>query len=70
MTDKKQLPSWVPACMVLLVLLATAVSNVSAQGPGEKGPAAGMPSPIVGPLLGPTVNGTLDNSDPTYTRPD
>jgi hypothetical protein len=29
-----------------------------------------MPSQVVGPLLGPTVNGILDGSDPTFTRPD
>ncbi|MFZ1266383.1 MAG: hypothetical protein WAU95_07970, partial [Anaerolineae bacterium] len=60
----------VSALLVLLVLLATAVGNVTAQDPGGKGPAAGMPSQVVGPLVGPTVNGTLDGSDPTYTRPD
>ena len=59
----------VSALLVLLVLLATAVGNVTAQDPGGKGPAAGMPSQVVGPLVGPTVNGTLDGSDPTFTRP-
>ncbi|MFZ1404919.1 MAG: hypothetical protein WAW03_17625, partial [Anaerolineae bacterium] len=70
MNDKKRLPIFLSAYLVLLVLLATAVGNVAAQGPGEKGPAAGMPSQIVGPLVGPIVNGTLDGSDPTFTRPD
>ena len=67
MNDNKRLPGLVSTLLVLLVLLATAVGNVTAQGPGEKGPAAGMPSQIVGPLVGPIVNGTLDGSDPTYT---
>ena len=70
MNDKKRLPGLVSALLVLLVLLATAVGNVAAQDPGGKGPVAAMPSQVVGPLLGPIVNGTLDGSDPTFTRPD
>jgi hypothetical protein len=70
MRDKKRIPGLVSAYLVVLVLLATVVDNAAAQGPGEKGPAAGMPSQAVGPLLGPIVNGTLDGSDPTFTRPD
>ena len=69
MNDNKRLPGLVSTLLVLLVLLATAVGNVAAQDPGGKGPAAEMPSQVVGPLLGPTVNGTLDGSDPTFTRP-
>lgn len=67
MNHKTRLPGLVSAT---LVLLAVAVGNVTAQGPGEKSPEAAMPSQIEAPLLGPTVNGTLDGSDPTYVRPD
>jgi hypothetical protein len=56
--------------LALLMLLATAAGNAAAQDPGEKGPEAGMPSQVVSPLLGPIVSGTLDASDPTFTRPD
>lgn len=70
MNDDKPSPRLFSTLLALLVLLATAVGNVAAQDAGGKGPAAGMPSQVVGPLLGPTVNGTLDSSDPTYTRPD
>lgn len=70
MSNETRLPRLVSVYLALLMLLATAVGNVTAQGPGEKGPAAGMPSQVVGPLLGPIVNGTLDGSDPTFTRPD
>lgn len=70
MNDKTRLPKLVPAMLALLVLLATAAGNVTAQGPGEKGPAAAMPSQVGGPLLGPSVTGTLDGSDPTFARPD
>ncbi len=69
MNDDKQPLRLFSTCLVLLVLLATAVGNVAAQGPGEKGPAAELPSQVVGPLVGPTVNGTLDGSDPIFTRP-
>jgi hypothetical protein len=69
MNDKQRLPGLISAPLALLVLLAIAAGNVAAQGSGEKGSAAGMPSQIVGPLLGPVVSGTLDGSDPTFTRP-
>ncbi len=69
MNNRKRLPGLVSALLALLMLLATAVGNVTAQGPGEKGPQAGMASQVVGPLLGPSVTGTLDGSDPIFTRP-